>query len=38
MIKIEWDELLQRDPMAYRQILELMDEVNQERDQKLATE
>jgi hypothetical protein len=32
MIQREWDELLQRDVMASQRILELLDEVQGERD------
>jgi hypothetical protein len=37
-IKKEWDEVLQRDAMTHQRILELLDEVQEERDQKLAAE
>jgi hypothetical protein len=37
VIKTERDELLQRDAVAHQRILELLDAVDQERTQKLAT-
>jgi chromosome segregation ATPase len=37
-IRKEWDELLQRDAVARQRILELLDDVQQERDRKLAAE